>query len=122
MNNVTNNPKSGISIGVYNDNTFISENHISDNGEGVEVWSKNCLITKNNFMNNQRQAYFLFRLFRDFPRSRWNQNYWDDWHFQCPKPIIGSLSIIIMIVFALRIPWVSFDRHPVQEPYDIGAR
>lgn len=118
MNSVTNNPKSGISIGVFNDNTFISENHIADNGEGLEIWSKNCLIIKNNFINNQKQAYFLFRLFRDFPRSRWDQNYWDDWHLQRPKPVKGSLAIII-IVFALRIPWIQFDWRPVQEPYDI---
>jgi parallel beta-helix repeat protein len=119
MNTITNNQKSGISIEVFNDNTSVSENHIADNGLGAEVWSKNCLITKNNFINNQKQAYFLFRLFRDFPRSRWNQNYWDDWHFQCPRPIIGSLAIIITIAFALKIPWITFDRHPAKEPYDI---
>jgi len=117
MNTVTNNFKLGISIGVYNDNTIVSENHIKNNGKGVEVWSKNCLITKNNFINNQKQAYFLFRLFSDFPRTKWDQNYWDDWHFQCSRPIIGSLAIII-IIFGVRIPWIIFDKNPAREPYN----
>lgn len=50
--------------------------------------------------------------------NKWSRNYWDRPRL-LPKPIIGTRRIVINEDLFLDIPWVNFDWHPAQEPYDI---
>jgi parallel beta-helix repeat protein len=65
-----------------------------------------CDIVENNFMKNKRHALF-FGLF-----NTWDRNYWGRPRL-LPKPLFGWIGF-----FGL-IPFVIFDWHPAQEPYDI---
>jgi hypothetical protein len=44
--------------------------------------------------------------------NKWNQNYWNQPSI-LPKIIPGRLGL------GGRIPFINFDWHPAQEPYDI---
>lgn len=63
-------------------------------------------IMKNNFID-----YRICALFSCCSNS-WDANYWNGPRF-LPKPIFGRIGQHGLI------PWVNFDWHPVQEPYDI---
>jgi len=81
----------------------------SNNKDGIFLLrSKQNLIIENNFIGNVRGAFF--RSFCFF--NRWNNNYWDDWIGFGPQLIFGLL-------FFNKIPWIQFDWHPAQEPYNI---
>jgi parallel beta-helix repeat protein len=93
-------------------NIVIYNNQIETNNQyGVYLLrSSSIFISGNNFIQNAHNAYFLqFSFF-----NRWNENYWTDWLGLGPKLIKGKLDDVL-------IPWVNFDWHPVQEPYDIPA-
>jgi hypothetical protein len=51
----------------------------------------------------------------------WNDNYWDDYEEKRIKMIPGSIQtdLIFNQFFLYSIPWISFDFHPANEPYDI---
>jgi parallel beta-helix repeat protein len=101
--------------GVYLQNCIkcitINDNNIESNNQyGLLLLrsSINCII-KNNFINNTVNAYFQhFSLL-----NHWNGNYWTDWMKIGPKFIKGKLGEVL-------IPWVNFDWHPAQEPFDIS--
>ena len=129
----------------------ITDNIISNNGEGICLMSSDNIIEGNNIANNQLGIDIcsgfntVFRLnivkennFIENERSvsydsftnRWIRNYWDDWGSPSPRPIKGDctfwfLSILLDIIFDeniyISIPWVQYDWHPAQEPYDIGV-
>ena len=96
---------------------IISTNTISLNKEyGISffytapigiVHSRFNFVIKNNFIDNEKDATF-----GDGPNF-WLLNYWNTPRL-LPKPIFGHISMII------RVPWISFDWFPAQEPYDIG--
>jgi len=66
------------------------------------AFSNKNIIEKNNFIDNWMHALIYISW-----RNTWDGNYWDNWIGFGPKPIFGC------------IPWVQFDWHPAQEPYDI---
>jgi parallel beta-helix repeat protein len=71
--------------------------------------SSNNTIYRNNFINNRRNSVLMSDSF-----NTWDENYWGRIRI-LPKPIIG-----IKYVDDLRsIPYISFDWHPAQEPYEI---
>ncbi|UCF12929.1 MAG: right-handed parallel beta-helix repeat-containing protein [Thermoplasmatales archaeon] len=88
----------------------IIENDIINNHRGVETTSQYTTIIRNNFRNNSISALFYFWGFF----NKWDRNYWNRPRL-LPKPIFGSRGVIFTI------PWIQFDWHPAQEPYDIGV-
>jgi len=112
-NVVNSNSEHGMSINsifgkISSDKNDIFSNLIKENQIGVFVTvSSDNNINCNNFYNNSQDAFF------DFSRStNWNENYWNRPRV-FPKPIFGYII--------LRIPWLQFDWHPAQEPYDTGG-
>ena len=86
-------------------------NNIQNNnvvGLNLSFRNNNNIIEKNNFIGNNRHAFFEFSL-----RNTWDSNYWDNWIGFGPKLIFGRLGPF------KKIPWVNFDWNPAQEPYDI---
>jgi len=77
--------------------------------------AKNIRVTENNFMSTESILFIAYIIL--FPGDIWfeglpykmnvkaDRNYWYE-----------SRSL-----FGLLIPWVKFDWHPAQEPYDIGV-
>jgi parallel beta-helix repeat protein len=73
-------------------------------------FSRFTIIQENNFFSNDGyDAFFMNSFF-----SVWKQNYWDSPHL-FPKIILGSYYFGGFWA----IPYLNFDWHPVQEPYDI---
>jgi len=98
---------------------IISENHMTNNREyGVRValFFLN-IVRKNNFIENENNAFFLGMFFSS--HTIWFRNYWDDWIGVGPKCIQGWW--VYPLGGSNDIPWVQFDWHPAQEPYDIGV-
>lgn len=123
--NIIKNNKIGISIG-GDQNHIISENIITKNELGINFFcADNCEVNNNNFLTNDKHAYFEYVLFIQFtPRIKWNGNYWDDWKMRIPRFIRGEKVIIFVFrpgwgIKAAVFPWFNFDLHPAKEPYDI---
>jgi len=87
-------------------------------------------ITKNNFKNYSREAWWnrcIFLYFIGLYKSKkdtWISNYWDTWIGVGPQRIRGWLGVGIYIAigeigYGVFIPWFEYDRHPAKEPYDI---
>ncbi len=102
----------GISGG-YNAN--ISYNTIRNCSTGLEANSVNIHISYNNFINISLEAFFLFEEVKP-AHNYWYGNYWEKPRL-FPKVIFGYLRYNPYIGFG--IPWINFDWHPAQEPYDI---
>lgn len=123
-------------------NTIISQNTISDNhgmfpghdGIGILIHqASKTQIINNNFINNSQNAYItavvIFR-YPQFVFNTWDGNYWDEpkntpvringtfWLMPFPRLPIG-ISFPNFDLTQWQIPWVVFDKHPAQEPYDI---
>jgi len=109
--------------------------------------SYQSIITHNNFLNNTVHATFniitpslvdifknnVQRMIADSENTEanansvgvfegyWNDNYWDDYEEKRIKMIPGSIQtdLIFNQFFLYSIPWISFDFHPANEPYDI---
>ena len=104
----------GIYITNLSINNTISRNLIVDNKDfGVDIYSSNCTsINENNFIDNRFHAIFYYSFL-----NNWSENYWDNWFFRLPKPIIGMMYLDFI---GKTIPWINFDWHPAKEPYDIS--
>jgi hypothetical protein len=125
-NNLINN-SCAIETGFFCINGIISYNNISYNDWGITAF--NCFnykITNNNLIKNFRNTQvgylligvlhfgFEYKSLRYLHSTiKWDGNYWNRPR-SLPKPIIGQMS-------SLRIPWIQFDWHPAQEPYDIPS-
>ncbi len=85
---------------------IIRGNNISNNEYGIAILSS-CpnFIIKNNFIDNNRDAYFRGRLL-----NRWRQNYWNESRL-LPKIIFGDWWRYITMI--------NIDWFPAKEPYDI---
>ena len=121
--------KNEIGIGLYyGSNNVIHGNEISNNNEGIHIstGATNNEVSCNNLMNNDVQANFYYRFTDSLPLRRNNNfynNYWNRLRL-FPKPIFGKLRIRLTIFgndISETIPWLNFDWHPAQEPYDIGG-
>jgi parallel beta-helix repeat protein len=126
---------------------IIERNNIEDNEKGIMllIWSGQNKIRQNNFFNNTIDStiymtaygipYHPWEVFSAliyfvwFFNSTWDGNYWDEWKISKPKPIVGIFRLILEIPWGIentlmiplgRYPYIKFDRHPAQEPYDIG--
>jgi len=112
----------GIEVNSGPFNTKIYENNITDNHElGILiVFAYKTEITKNNFINNYKNAYFNAIRFPQFVimKNSWDNNYWGE-----PKkvPVIIPGSFFPPLFLFVELPSIAFDWHPAQEPYDIGG-
>ena len=98
-------------IFISNFNNKISYNNFSNNTCGISIYvGLFTIITKNNFINNAKNAYFYHAAFK-LP-NQWKSNYWDDWDGTGPKMIKGYLEIESKDVY-------SYDWKPARNPYDI---
>ena len=140
MNNTLSRTKkyAGLTAWICYGNTFY-RNNFTDNQKGIQIrLGGNNTVIQNNFINNSINAEFrrlpnkeaankiLFEIIKAFSpddisnykiiyKNTWNENYWDK--KASLYPILGYIDILRFEEFM--IPWVNFDRHPAQEPYDI---
>ncbi|MEA2054112.1 MAG: NosD domain-containing protein [Candidatus Thermoplasmatota archaeon] len=105
---------------ITSNNNVVTWNEVYSNGVGIylEFYCENNHIKYNNLIDNDRNAYFWF-FEQPFPNV-WDRNYWSDWSLSTPKPVKGTLDVVIDVFrfsFLFRIPWFMFDKHPAMEPY-----
>ena len=90
---------------------IIKSNNISNNTDGVYIdISVFNFIMKNNFIENNRDAFFISY---PYARNRWLQNYWNE-SLILPKLIIGEKVLG-------NPPWeqgFNIDWLPAKKPYD----
>ena len=113
-NIISRNILNGIILYYSNRNT-IKSNTINYSICGVELISSNRnKILQNNFMINNRNAYFENCV------NRWRNNYWNRPRL-LPKPITGSIRINIPFPFQdLVLRWRNFDLRPSLKKHNIG--
>jgi hypothetical protein len=65
---------------------------------------------------NKRNIYF------QNSHNTWDKNYWDNYDDSGPMVIPRSLQSegLINQFFHYVLPWMSFDLHPLKEPYEFG--
>ena len=90
----------GTSYSKINHNSF--EN--SEYGLVFNLWCNQNQIHFNNFLNNEKDAFFFTSVL-----NNWIFNYWDRPHI-LPKPIVGLVFIF---------PFLNFDWRPLLRPADI---
>jgi parallel beta-helix repeat protein len=112
-NTIINNKYSGIRM-LETLSNIITKNMISKNLVGVRIeYSSNTSISSNNFIKNRfRESLFIEEEFLQ-NKNTWDENYWDRPRV-LPKPIFGIKGKLFVL-----LPWINFDWHPAQEPYDI---
>jgi len=117
-NTISSNHDYGIYLYLSSNRNTISLNTISDNGlVGIELRASffygrypcnfNTVI-KNNFLDNERDAYFEHSFF-----NQWKQNYWNGPR-TFPKLILGEFKFL-----GRSFKWFNIDWNPAKEPYDI---
>jgi parallel beta-helix repeat protein len=119
------------------ENTKISDNNITENHEvGLQIYQASKIeITRNNFIKNTINAYFYASCIIRYPRfmqHSWDNNYWGE-PKNTPARINGTYYIVPFprLPFGIsfpnyefnfhELPWIAFDWHPAQEPYDIST-
>ncbi len=116
-NYISNNNPTGIFL-LISKNNLITDNRISDNKLGVYAdFAYKNTISGNNFIGNNRNAYFDSEYFL-IHRNTWDNNYWSDYKIGRFYLIGGTVYFLGFIFFSL--PWFQIDWHPAKEPYDIG--
>ena len=111
--NYIENSSYGVRLSVSNLMT-VTQNELKDNGYGlILLESIGNQVFYNNFINNNRQAWFENGL------NFWHDNYWSN------RPAIIPIFIIIgqiqsSIIPILKIPFLQFDLRPAATPYDIS--
>ncbi len=95
-------------------------NNFSNNEIGINNWfSFATVVNYNNIINSPSTFWstfissFLPMPFRTMLSNSWNYNYWGKARTY-PMPIVGILTWGML-------PWIMFDWHPAQEPYNIGV-
>ncbi|KYK23723.1 hypothetical protein AYK21_02265 [Thermoplasmatales archaeon SG8-52-2] len=144
MNHVYNHPCCGIALKQFSNYNKIQYNLIIDNlGHGIMLGpgpvSRNtvemntisgCLISltspngaivlQNAFLNTIKKNNIFDNLINVNLNSsfgnKWLNNYWDNYLGFGPKVIIGWVYLPMKL--NLIIPWLNFDWHPANKPYD----
>ena len=127
-NTIISNNHSGITIYASWSN-IVNGNNIQSNGFGIllEDITFGNIILKNNFIDNEKDAFFSYNFFCfNLRTDRWRQNFWNE-SIAHPKLIFGEKIIRVGGGFGgykeYLIPWIipQIDFFPAKEPYDIGA-
>lgn len=94
-------------------------------GIGIEIIGSNNSIIQNNLINNSRHAFQ-----KEYAQNSddvgnktkennvWDANYWGQ-PLTEPKRINGRVFYERRMFISLSVPWLAYDTHPAQEPYDI---
>ena len=104
-------------IVVRKNNIFSNDDGIHLTGYMFPIDAEYCYgntISKNNFFNNGKNAYFHSSYL-----NRWDANFWDDLKI-IPYIIVGTIGPFSELS-PFNIPWVNVDWHPAMDPYDIGG-
>jgi len=125
----------GIRLSTSN-TTSLYLNNLESNSIGLTlVLSGKNSIKHNNFMNNSQRdvvliagKYILVQPWETVQNS-WIENYWSTRSKIGPKVIPGVIFLLIVLLpvfqfiipIEIPLPLFQFDRHPAQEPYDIGV-
>ncbi len=122
-NNIFNTLRHGIFID-DSEEIFVKRNFIKKNwGTIFLIRSNKVVITENNFVDSQVNIHFLksnFLYKKPFQVS-WDGNYWDNWPYVTPKPILGIKFLPLMLpIIQLPIPIfvINFDINPSPEPFN----
>ncbi len=122
--NIIENSSIGLSLRSDGFSNTISHNTFSSNSVGIQtIGTISNTFTENNFIKNTIHATFFnyvpFYLYPDDDGpDLWDNNYWDNWKINLPKPILGLQAIILYVGI---IPYCLFDRNPASEPFGLEA-
>jgi parallel beta-helix repeat protein len=138
-NILTDNAHFGIAVigdvNTVTENTIQSTQNIHGHGAAaISIFGANNTITRNNLINNKRPAiqtqFIESRAEKDKIQDKnntWDANYWGTSLFT-PYKIQGRAEIQnlpfnlgIAIPIYGWLPWISYDTHPAQQPYDIST-
>jgi parallel beta-helix repeat protein len=103
-------------------NMSIEGNQIKQNTRGLLLfWCSLTSVTKNTFQDNEETVTYRCVLFPfsglEYKIPQFDKNFWDKPRVS-PYPIIGRWTFF-KLNFFFKFPWVTYDLHPAQEPYDI---
>jgi parallel beta-helix repeat protein len=116
-NNIIKN-NSHVGILSFDTRGLIKRNNFEDNWAATFIaGGDEMFINENNFLNHNPNLHFV-KSNKNPNAIQWDGNYWDNWQFKSPKPILGMRFLPIRI--AVPLPSIDFDRNPTQEPYDIS--
>lgn len=105
----------------------IYENTVAQNQIGLSIdYAPNTLVSKNNFLDNDKQAtfeYYLLGVILLGPLVHWVGNYWDRTINIGPMRIRGLTDIVIFYSpydppLIIGIPWINIDWLPAIKPYN----
>lgn len=106
-NNIVNNgiPKVFSVFSIHlSSGTTVSKNNFINNSMGIDLReAQMTLVEQNNFINNGIPNALSLNSYH----TTWNRNYWSNWPWRIPKPILAFGSPL----------WLNFDWHPLTEPY-----
>lgn len=124
---------SGIVLDTASNENTIYNNQIMESGDRsvLIIHSSGNLIGENNFIDNQLNP-LIYRIYRNYVRdlidifhntfNKWEKNYWNDWPGGIPRPIELRLNIVDTEEYPIiSFPWLLFDWHPAENPYDIDV-
>jgi parallel beta-helix repeat protein len=123
-----------INTKITNNNITDSQGNFPDDGIGIDIYqASKTQISQNNLIGNSINAYISIIngiRYPKFLQNSWDKNYWGE-----PKNIPVRIKCIYYFIpfprlpFSIsfpnydfnfkEIPWITFDWHPVKEPYDI---
>ena len=102
-------------------------NLIHNAGPGVyDYMSFDNVITENNFVNNgwnydwaeKPNAFFYTDIVDMFKTNNWNGNYWEPSSSGAWQLIPSELRLFAYFDSVCSIPWLAFDKNPMDEPFD----
>ncbi len=97
----------------------IRDNTFCFNHQGVVcIDGGNHRIHRNNFLQNQEDAFFTYFRFVRNERNFWYHNYWDGHNLPTPKLIKGQKIFPFPYSWG-NISWVQFDMLPAFTPFDV---
>jgi parallel beta-helix repeat protein len=106
-NCIISNNDEGVFIDDTMDNTIMNNDIRENRVYGVHIaFASNNKIKENNFIMNNRSAYF-----QGIQLNSWSNNYW------CYS--ISGSKIKIILGRVTCFPWLQFDWNPAKEPHDL---
>ncbi len=124
---------SNISYNIFEDNPIglfqmdsdlnkVTYNTFSSNAVGIQnIQTISNSYTENNFIKNIVHVSFfnyvpIYLQPDEYKLDTWDNNYWDNWKINLPKPIFGLQAIILYVGI---IPYCLFDKNPADEPFEV---
>ncbi len=122
--NIIKDNKIGMRLYSSSNTNVVSGNTITNNNYyGIWLYfSKDNTINKNNFIGNDRDAFFT-TIIGVSTSNHWSGNYWDDWQIGSTRPIHGEIFLFPRrhLNTHTTFPWLNFDWNPANEPYEIDG-